>query len=300
MLHARMLKYLDVVARTGSIRRAAIELNVASSAVNRQIIGFEEELGAKIFERLPRRLLLTAAGEIIIEHVRETLKAFRQTEMRLDALKGLVRGRIIIAVTPGLAEGPMPRAVADFLSNRPGVQIALHGVPVHQIAPAVIGGEADLGVGYYLLPNAALKPLLTLETHFGAVFSPDHPLARHQRVRLSDLAVYPTVLFESGTRLREIIDLAYRRAAVSVMPAVETNSIQALKRLVADGSRVTLLNRVDVVDECEQGILAFRPLSQPVLEPQPLVIAARAHGMSNPMAALFAEELRRTLPKLMD
>src|SRR5579862_8524095 len=60
MLHSRLLRYLDEVSRLGSIRKAAVRLNVASSAINRQILALENELGAPIFERMPRRLRLTA------------------------------------------------------------------------------------------------------------------------------------------------------------------------------------------------------------------------------------------------
>jgi DNA-binding transcriptional LysR family regulator len=295
-----MLRYLDTVARNGSIRRAAAELNVASSAINRQIIALEEELGVPLFERLPRRLLLTAAGEVVVEHVRETLKAYRRTEMKLDALKGLVRGRITIAVTPGLAEGPLPGVVSDFVKGHPGIHITLRGMPVDRIAPTVIGGDADLGLGYYLLPNAGLQALLRFETRFGAVLSAKHPLASRRKLRLADLQDYPAVLFEPGTRLRNIIDLAYERIALTAMPMVETNSIQALKRLVADGARVTLLNRLDVVDECARGMLVFRRLADSHLDRQPLVLAARARTTPSPMASLFAEALRKVLPDLVD
>lgn len=300
MLHSRMLRYLDAIARTGSIRRAAMELNVASSAINRQIIALEREIGVQIFERLARRLLLTAGGEIIIEHVRETLKSHRRVEMKLDGLKGLVRGRIIIAATPGLAEGPIPEVISNFVKGRPGVNITLRGMPVDRIASTVIGGDADLGLGYYLLPNAGLQPLMRFETHFGAVLSPRHPLANRRKLRLADLVEYPTVLVEPGTRLRNIIDLAYERASMTAMPFVETNSIQALKRLVINGPRITLLNRLDVVEECERGALVFRQLSDPDLDPQPLALVARARSTPSPMASLFAEALRNVLPDLVD
>ena len=74
MLHSRKLQYIDEIARCGSIRKAAQRLNVASSAVNRQILALEEEFGAPLFERLPRGLRLTAAGEMCVEHIREVLK----------------------------------------------------------------------------------------------------------------------------------------------------------------------------------------------------------------------------------
>src|SRR3546814_17952353 len=82
MLHARMLTYLDEVARCGSIRKAAARLNVASSAINRQIIALEEQIGEQIFERMPRRLRLTATGELMIEHVRQTLNEIGRASCR--------------------------------------------------------------------------------------------------------------------------------------------------------------------------------------------------------------------------
>ena len=80
MLHARMLKYLDEVVRSGSIRKAAERLNVAASAINRQVLTLERELGGPLFERLPRRMRLTAMGELLILHVRQTLSRARALE----------------------------------------------------------------------------------------------------------------------------------------------------------------------------------------------------------------------------
>ena len=75
-LHSRKLQYLDEIARSGSIRKAADRLNVSSSAINRQILALEEEFGVPLCERLPRGLRLTAAGELCIELVRDGLKDF--------------------------------------------------------------------------------------------------------------------------------------------------------------------------------------------------------------------------------
>jgi DNA-binding transcriptional LysR family regulator len=298
-VHSRMLRYLDTVAKMGSIRRAARELNVASSAINRQVIALETELGSPIFERLPRGLRLTAAGEILIEHARETLKGYARTNARIDALQGLVGGKITLALTPGLAGGAIPSIVADFLEHRPGVQIVLKTMAVELIASAVIGGDADLGLGYYLLPNPGLRALMNFETHFGLVAAPGHPLALRTTVRLADLVDHPLVLVESSVKLRGVIDAAFARLSFTPKPHVETNSIHVLTRLVADSSqRVTLLNRLDVADECAMGRLAFRPLIAPYLDPQPLALVARR--ALDPLAILFAEELQASLARLID
>jgi DNA-binding transcriptional LysR family regulator len=71
MKHLRIMRYVDEVARTGSIRKAADHLNITASAVNRRIMDLEEELGAQLFERRPRGVRLTAAGEVFVHYLRE-------------------------------------------------------------------------------------------------------------------------------------------------------------------------------------------------------------------------------------
>ena len=71
MNHLRHLRYIDEIARCGSIRLAAERLHVAASAVNRRLLDIEDELGTPVFERLPRGMRLTAAGELFIQYVRE-------------------------------------------------------------------------------------------------------------------------------------------------------------------------------------------------------------------------------------
>src|SRR5271156_553249 len=121
MLHGRLLTYLHEVARLGSMRKAAERLNVAASAINRQILALEEELGTPIFQRMPRKLVLTAAGEVIIRHVRQTLKDLEQARSKIEDLKGLRRGEITVAMMSGLAANIVPRIVAVFQRSNPRV-----------------------------------------------------------------------------------------------------------------------------------------------------------------------------------
>lgn len=297
MLHAARLRYLDAIVRCGSIRAAAAELNVASSAVNRQLLALEASLGTPLFDRLPRRLKLTAAGEIIIEHVRETLKAEARAMARIGALSGTQRGTVTIAVTPGLADGPMPEIIASFIASRPSIQVGMHAMRTDRISQAVSSGEADLGLGYYLLPNPALRGLLTLPTEFGVVVAPGHPLASANSVKVSQLVEHGVVLTEPGSSLRQTIDRALLQRGITLRPGVETNSIETLKRIVVSGNWVTLLNPFDAASDCRAGRLVFRPLESGSLSGQVLSLVARSSGAASPLVNLFAEELRSALPQ---
>jgi DNA-binding transcriptional LysR family regulator len=91
-MHAAVLRYFDHVARQGSIRKAAEALSVASSAVNRQILRLEDEIGVPLFERSRAGVRPTAAGELLLRHVRETQIEFQRAQAEIASLAGTVSG----------------------------------------------------------------------------------------------------------------------------------------------------------------------------------------------------------------
>ena len=101
-MHSRVLRYFDEVVRRGSIRKAAEHLHVAPTAVNRQILDLEAELGAPLFDRISNRLRLTPLGEMVLSHVRQTLREHEALRERIEEFKGARRGHITIAATAGL------------------------------------------------------------------------------------------------------------------------------------------------------------------------------------------------------
>jgi DNA-binding transcriptional LysR family regulator len=298
MLHARILTYLDEVARSGSIRKAAARLNVASTAINRQIIALEEEMGQRLFDRIPRRLRLTAAGEVLIEHVRDTLKAFERTKARLDALKGARQGQILLATTVGFAGGPMPKIVYDFGREHPNVRILVRGMFTDAIPNAILSGDFSLGLAFNLDPNPGLRTLLKFEIPFGAVVAPSHPLANRSRVRLSDVVQYPLVLPEPSMTLRKIVDLALAKVQGSRAPILETNSIEMMKNLVRFGEAVTFLNPIDVAEERTSGRIRYLPIAE--ARTQTLTLVSRQRGNIDPTTSRFVEHLKTSLVTLSE
>jgi DNA-binding transcriptional LysR family regulator len=301
MLHSRMLRYLDEVARCGSIRKAADHLNVAASAINRQILALEEEIGEPIFERMPRRLRLTATGEILIEHVRQTLKDYARVGGRLTALKGVEQGRVKISTTLGLAAGPFANIVGDFVDRHPRVQVNVRALFAEAIPNSVISGDIDLGLGFNFQPDRALRTLMTFDVPLGAVVAPSHELAGEKNVKLVDVIQYPLVMAEAGMSLRSIVDQAMNRVSLLARPTIETNSVELMKKFIRQRPRaVTFLNPLDVAEECASGSLVFVSLAETSMRAQPLRLVARAKGMLDPVTSRFAEELRSALNGLTE
>ena len=118
MRHLRFLRYVDEVARAGSIRKAADVLHVTASAVNRRIMDLEEELGAPLFERRPRGVRLTAAGELFVRYIREQTGDVERMKSQIEDLKGLRRGTVRIACSQALALDFLPREIAAYRDRK--------------------------------------------------------------------------------------------------------------------------------------------------------------------------------------
>jgi DNA-binding transcriptional LysR family regulator len=298
MLHSRLLKYLDEVAQLGSIRKAATRLNVASSAINRQILALESEIGAPIFERMPRRLRLTATGEVLIAHVRETLKGHQRVEAQIEAFKGLTRGEVTIATMNGLAAGPLPRFLTSILDQHPRVHIRLRVLPFDQMTNAVLTGEADLALTYNPPNSPGLRIVASHELPLGAVVSPRHPLAKRRPLRLADCAEFPLAIADVSMTIRPAVDLAFTRANILLQPTIETNSIEFMKKAARSGQAVTFLNAVDVAEEVEAGEIRYLPLHELTVHPIALKLMVRARGGLDTFPSLVVEELRKAMPRL--
>ncbi|MBY5458549.1 LysR family transcriptional regulator (plasmid) [Rhizobium leguminosarum] len=287
MLHGRALRYIDEVARQGSIRKAAKTLHVAASAVNRYILELEEELQAPIFERLPRGLKLTSSGEILIQHIRETLQAHQRMQAQIQSLKGLNRGEVVLATMATLAAGRVAEIVAAYREKHPQVSLRIMVGDRTTVAEMVALGQADLAIAYNLPDDTRLQRAAEFRHALGAVVAPAHPLADRKTVRMSDCLLYPLVLADRSLSLREVVE-ATAPARATLVPVVETNSMELMKRLARTTPHITFLNRLDVDREMATGDLVFIPLTG-TGSLQRLNILHRARGSLSPAGSHFMQ-----------
>lgn len=297
-MHARVLRYFDEVVRHGSIRKAAGYLHVAPTAVSRQILDLEADLGAPLFERINRRLRLTPLGEMVLAHVRETLKAHDALREQVEAFRTARQGVVTVAATAGLAGALLPALLHGFRTRYPGVVVRVPDLPVADIAEAVRQGDADLGLGYDFPDDAALMVQAASEWRVGAVVAPAHPLAARKSVELADCAGFPLLLPDASLSLRGLLDRAFAHASIAAPAAIETTSTALMRRLAVLGTGVALLNPLDVVDELAAGSLRFVPVRDPGLPAQSLRLVSRARAALSPVAALMRDAIRDVLADL--
>ena len=133
-MHAAVLRYFDHVARHGSIRKAADALSVASSAVNRQILRLEDEMGVALFERGRSGVRPTAAGELLLRHVRETQNEYQRTRAEIASLGGTVSGDVRIISLESLLVRFLPQVVDEMSAKHPKVSFTVLAAALPLIA----------------------------------------------------------------------------------------------------------------------------------------------------------------------
>ncbi|HEX3574659.1 MAG TPA: LysR family transcriptional regulator [Rhodopila sp.] len=287
MLHARLLRYLDEVARCQSMRQAGERLNVAGSAINRQILALEEELGAKLFERLPHKVVLTAAGEVLIEHVRQTLRGMEQSVGQIEALKGLQWGQVSVGIASGLAGTLVPAIVPRVRQLFSHIKLGIVVMSAPDIVAALGTGALDLGLGFNL-PTAGLHILGRKAAPVGAVMAANHPLAARPSVTIDECAAYPLCVAQVPLTLRLRLERAFETAAVPFRPAVETDSIELMRCMALDQNFVTFLSAFDTFRERRAGLLVHVPVPGALADPETIILAGRRKGFS-PLAARVGE-----------
>src|SRR4051794_19591707 len=139
LMDLRQLRALDAVARARSFTAAALELHLAQSALSQQVAKLERELGVELLRRTTRRVEVTEAGELVLARARRALAEADAIRDDLDALRGLVRGRLRIGGVPPVS-GLHPAAlIAEFGARHPGVDITIR----EEVAAALIAELAD-------------------------------------------------------------------------------------------------------------------------------------------------------------
>jgi DNA-binding transcriptional LysR family regulator len=277
-IHSPAIRYFDAVRKAGSIREAARRLNVASSAVNRQILKLEAEIGMPLFERLPGGLKLSSAGEVLTRHVAIVLRDADRARSELGALKGVSTGRVEVVAIEGLSSDFLPSVIGTMLEAHSRVRIKVASAGSVAIPAAIINGDADVGMAFSLPRNPELHQLAVGRFRLGAVVRPDHPLARRKHVRIGDCADFPLILSDSQLSIRSLLHPTIVHSGRPITAAIEANSIELMKNLAERNLGVTFMSRIGLEQEIRAGTLVHIPLEDrgPVFTELGLYVRANA------------------------
>jgi DNA-binding transcriptional LysR family regulator len=292
----RIFAYVDAVAHHGSIRKAASALHIVSSALNRRILDLEEELGAQLFERLPRGVRPTAAGELYLAYVRRSIRELEYVGAQIEGLRRLLRGRVRLAVAESVTGHMLPTAIARFQAQHPNVAFHVWIDGPKGIGEALSTDAADLILTHDAVERPQVSVIASVHQPLCALVAPGHPLASRTSIALRDCIAYPIAMPDSTLAARALIDRALARTSFKLEPALVSNSVELTKTFARQNQAVCFQFRIAGRPD-PTGMVAI-PLTDPGFAEATLALGARRHRVLPVASAAFAsllEEIFETL-----
>jgi len=242
-VNLKQLEFAVALAEEGNFTRAAARCHVVQSALSHQIAHLEQELGTPLFERLPRQVRTTEAGEALLVHARQVLASLRRLRADVAAVSGEVRGLLAIGQISSLTDIDVVALLAAFQHTHPQVEFQLRVDKSETLIEQVQARVLDVAlVG--LAPSAQLDGVcqqVLLEEDLVAVLAPGHRLARRRRLALADLQDEPLVDFPHGTGARRQTDDAFTAAGLPHAVRFEVNLMELVERFVRQGLAIGIV-----------------------------------------------------------
>jgi len=262
-MELRQIHYFIEVAKREHVTEAAHALHVAQSAVSRQIVNLEAELGVDLFIREGRNVKLTPIGTMFLEQMQQAMKlvdnAKREVEEFLDPEKGTIR----IGFPSSLAAYTLPTAISAFRERYPLVKFQLIQASYQNLIDGVGKGEFNLALlGPVPKKEKKVKGKTLFTENIVALLPHTHPLANKRLLTLSELREDSFVLFPNGFILREIIVNACLMLGFEPQVSFEGEDIDAIKGLVSAGLGVTLIPEITLIDSLPRSTVKI-PITEP-------------------------------------
>lgn len=274
------LPYLFEAVQCGTVRAAADRLDIAPSAVSRQIALLEAELALPLIERHKRGVHLTQAGRLLMEYYREQRAHQEDLLAKLQEVRGLRRGHIRLAVGEGFVSDLMGEPLQYFCKRYPDITLTLDLAGTNEVMRLVAEDDADIGLVYNPPAEPKIVSRAQMRQPVHAIVAPDSPLAQRLdetgSLRLDALYDVPLALMHGAYGTRQLMELAEQSEKHRLTPAVTTNSISVLKHFVRAGLGATFLPAFAVSQEIEAGVLRALPVDHPILNNAEAHLVTRA------------------------
>jgi LysR family transcriptional activator of glutamate synthase operon len=252
-MELRQIEYFIEVARLEHVTEASYALHVAQSAVSRQILKLEAELGVSLFTHEGRKVKLTPIGKTFLSYMEQLMKVMEKAKQEINEFLDPEKGSIRIGFPSSLAAHMVPSMISAFRDLYPNVHVHLQHGSYKELIDWVVGGEMDLAVMGPVPENEdqVRSDILFLE-NFMALLHTRHPLAGKPFLQLSELKNDSFVLFPKDYVLREIVVDACEQNGFRPKIGFEGDDLDAIKGLVAAGLGITLLPEIAMTDNIPQ------------------------------------------------
>jgi LysR family transcriptional regulator, regulator for metE and metH len=261
-LEVRHLDLVRAIAEEGSVTRAGLRLHLTQSALSHQLRDAEERLGLRLFDRVGRRLQLSAAGERVLASARSVLAELSrvETELRGDAAKP--REQIRLTTQCNTVYHWLPSRLRRFQRTHPDVELEVVAGATDDPIPALTGGEIDLAIVHRYTRDPRLRFVPLFRDEVVVVMRPAHRLARARFVAAADFASERLILYSIPRESNLVFSEVLIPAGVSPKRVTHIQLTEAIVEMVKAGVGISVLPRWSVAPQLERGELIARPLTR--------------------------------------
>ena len=255
-MEIRQLRAFVAIAESGTFTAGALRVHVTQAAISMQIRQLETEIGAKVFVRAPRHVILTEAGEQLLRRARHILREHDAALDEIAELAGAERGRLRIGSASAMVlTEQLPAILKELRKQHPAAEIAVTSGTSEVLVDQILAGEVDIAFVSLPVDVRGIKTERLSQDQLVAIASPRHKLAKQKTISAYTLAGERLILGERGGNTRRLIDQFFAQAGVTLRVAMELSRQQAIKRMVEEDMGVGIVPLQSVKEEVEKGRL---------------------------------------------
>src|SRR6516225_4513311 len=240
----KRLRTFVAVADLGTVSKAALRLRISQSALSRQISDLEYECGFKLFDRIGRRLFLTARGEQLLGDCRGVLGQMGSLGERIELLKRGDSGVLKVAAPPQTIESILSGFLPKYAARFPNVRVKLTEALGMDQVPLLERGEVHIGIRHDQGVNPWFESISLPSDDVLAAYHPSLQLGRGRKIEFAMLAGHPLLLLDTGYSVRRLFNAVCRVADVEPSILLESRAPHTLLALAEAGQGIAIVPSV--------------------------------------------------------
>ena len=243
------LRVFQAAAKSGGFTRASEQLHLSQSTVSQHIKQLETELGCPLFLRVGKRVLVTEAGNVLLQYAERISRDLKNAEMAVRELNALKRGTVRLGVGPTTLIYRLPRVLGAYKRKFPEVELLVLAGTTEFLLEALRAQNVDLAIIMSPSPQTGLAITPLGREELVVVLNREHPLARKTALDPADLSSLRFILYEKNTVMQNLLDRYFESLGVTPRIIMEVENIEAIKSLVRAGLGASILPLCGVQDQ---------------------------------------------------
>ena len=255
------LRIFQAVAQTRSFTRAAEAVHLTQPGISKHIRQMEEYYGIPLFDRLGKKVALTHAGEILFAASQEVMVSIENAEQRIDDLKGLRGGKLVLGTSFPIGVYILPKVLAAFRKSYPAVDVLLEISLSEKISARILSNKLDVGLVTHRVNDPRLLSQEFMSDQLVAIFPVNHPWAVKHRITPQDLLVETFIVAAQGAGTRAVLEERLQEKGLQLPNLLDFGNLEGVKHAVEAGLGVSVQARSVVQREIADGSLLARSLA---------------------------------------